>query len=239
MTYAIQDLTGKMPTPDKIWSAIWKWDLSKQIRSYLWKNLHNAYKIGSLWSRIPNMEHCDRCIYCGESESMERITIECPDSPAIKAIWKLAECLWLKHETSWPMICFGTILGSGLVDFKTDRGKKHQGKNCLFEILVTESAYLIWKLHCENVIKSEGNPERFHPPAEIHNRCVAQINHCLHLDTLSTSKRLHGKNAVTQQLVLQTWSRVLKDEDSLLDNWIWQQGVLVGIPSHRPLGQNR
>ncbi|KAF8236095.1 hypothetical protein L208DRAFT_1059690, partial [Tricholoma matsutake] len=86
-TYTVQDLTGETPTPDKIWSAIHKRDLSKQIRNYLWKNLHNTYKIGSFWSRIPNMEHRDRCILCGESESMEHITIECPNSNAISIIW--------------------------------------------------------------------------------------------------------------------------------------------------------
>ncbi|KAF8235244.1 hypothetical protein L208DRAFT_1542493, partial [Tricholoma matsutake] len=139
-TYTVQDLTGETPTPDKIWSAICKCDLSKQIRNYLWKSLHNAYKIGSFWSRIPNMEHCDRCILWRESESMEHITIECPNSNAI------TKNLWLRCEESWPEIQFGTILGCVLADFKSEKGKKLHGKNHLFEILITESAHLIWKL---------------------------------------------------------------------------------------------
>ncbi|KAF8236317.1 hypothetical protein L208DRAFT_1530539 [Tricholoma matsutake] len=175
-TYAVQDLTGETPTPDKIWSAIHKCDLSKQIRNYLWKSLHNAYKIGSFWSRIPNMEPCDRCILCGESESMEHITIECPNSNAISIIWNLAKHLWLRREESWPEIQFGTILGCILADFKSEKGKKLHGKNCLFEILVTESVHLIWKLRCEKVIKFEGDPDKFHSPDEIHNRWVAQVN---------------------------------------------------------------
>ncbi|KAF8228907.1 hypothetical protein L208DRAFT_1402862 [Tricholoma matsutake] len=56
---------------------------------------------------------------------------------------------------------------------------------------------------------------------------------------LSTNRKLQDRSALTQGIVLQTWSGVLKDEDSLLNNWIWQQGVLVGISSCHPPGQNR
>ncbi|KAF8233831.1 hypothetical protein L208DRAFT_1395005, partial [Tricholoma matsutake] len=53
---------------------------------------------------------------------------------------------------------------------------------------------------------------------------------------LSTNRKLQDRSALTQGFVLHTWSGVLKDEDSLPNNWIWQQGVLVGIPSHCPPG---
>ncbi|KAF8235246.1 hypothetical protein L208DRAFT_1392784, partial [Tricholoma matsutake] len=56
---------------------------------------------------------------------------------------------------------------------------------------------------------------------------------------LSTNRKLQDRGALTQGIVLQTWSGVLKDEDSLPNNWIWQQGVLVGISSRCPLGWNR
>ncbi|KAF8240546.1 hypothetical protein L208DRAFT_1232612, partial [Tricholoma matsutake] len=154
-------------------------------------------------------------------------------------IWNLAKNLWLRCEESWPVIQFGTILGCILVDFKSEKGKKLHGKNCLFEILVTESAHLIWKLRCEKVIKFERVPDKFHSPDEIHNRWVAQVNRRLHLDILSTNRKLQDRSALTQGIVLQTWSGVQKDEDSLPNNWIWQQGVLVGIPSRHPPGQNR
>ncbi|KAF8221583.1 hypothetical protein L208DRAFT_1327166, partial [Tricholoma matsutake] len=61
----------------------------------------------------------------------------------------------------------------------------------------------------------------------------------LHLDILSTNRKLQDRSALTQGIILQTWSGVLKDEDSLPNNWIWQQGVLVGISSRRPPGRNR
>ncbi|KAF8228205.1 hypothetical protein L208DRAFT_1292691, partial [Tricholoma matsutake] len=92
---------------------------------------------------------------------------------------------------------------------------------------------------CEKVIKFEGVPDKFHSPDEIHNRWVAQVNRRLHLDILSTNRKLQDRSALTQGIVLQTWSGVLKDKDSLPNNWIWQQGVLVGISSRHPPGWNR
>ena len=89
------------------------------------------------------MEHRDRCILCGESESMEHIVIECPNSNAISIIWNLAKNLWLRCEEFWPEIRFGTVLGCTLADFKNENGKKLHGKNRLFEILITESAHLM------------------------------------------------------------------------------------------------
>ncbi|KAF8240553.1 hypothetical protein L208DRAFT_1384337 [Tricholoma matsutake] len=56
---------------------------------------------------------------------------------------------------------------------------------------------------------------------------------------LSTNRKLQDRSALTQGIVLQTWSGVLKDEDSLPNNWIWKQGVLVGISSCHPLVQNK
>ncbi|KAF8225384.1 hypothetical protein L208DRAFT_1408588 [Tricholoma matsutake] len=122
-------------------------------------------------------------------------TIECPNSNAISIIWNLAKNLWLKCEESWPEIRFGTILGCILADFQSEKGKKLHGKNHLFEILITESAHLIWKLQY----------------------------------ILSTNRKLQDRSALTQGIVLQPWSGVLKDEDR----------VLVGILSCRPPGWNR
>ncbi|KAF8221387.1 hypothetical protein L208DRAFT_1328167, partial [Tricholoma matsutake] len=76
--------------------------------------------------------------------------------------WNLAKNLWLRCEESWPEIQFRTILGCVLADFKGEKGKKLHGKNHLFEILITESTHLIWKLQCEKVIKFEGDPDKFH-----------------------------------------------------------------------------
>jgi ribonuclease HI len=48
-------------------------------------------------------------------------------------------------------------------------------------------------------------------------------------DWILTDKVKFGTLALKKQLVLNTWSGLLKDEDSLPDDWTKIEGVLVGI----------
>ncbi len=58
------------------------------------------------------------------------------------------------------------------------------------------------------------------------------------LDRIATKPRKFGPKAASQKIVLRTWSGVLKEESSLLEDWIDQKGVLVGMESiqKRPQG---
>ncbi|KAJ7661175.1 hypothetical protein B0H17DRAFT_953751 [Mycena rosella] len=92
------------------------------------------------------------------------------------------------------------------------------GTTRLFRILVSESAFLIWRLRCERVIQEKDLASA----REIHNRWLKTINNRLGLDG-------YGKKAIKKSLVLKTWQRVLKNERNLPKNWIWEAEVLVGI----------
>jgi hypothetical protein len=59
----------------------------------------------------------------------------------------------------------------------------------------------------------------------IHNQWLIAINSALKRDRILTDK---VKFALKKQLVLNTWSGLLKD-DSLSDDWTKIEGVLVGI----------
>ncbi|KAG1860931.1 hypothetical protein F4604DRAFT_1588177 [Suillus subluteus] len=170
---------------------------------------------------------------------MEHIIIECNNSQARKVIWSLAEELWRKCETTWPNISLGTILGCGIINFKNDKGKSIDGKSCLFKILTTESAHLIWKLRCERAIKYEGNEEKYHSDYKIHNRWIRSMNTRLKFDKILTDSRKFKKGALKESIVLNTWSGVLRDKQNLPDNWTKKVGVLVGIAPRRPPGRNR
>ncbi|KAJ7336910.1 hypothetical protein DFH08DRAFT_915940 [Mycena albidolilacea] len=65
--------------------------------------------------------------------------------------------------------------------------------------------------------------------AEIHNRWVAIMNTALKRDKLLTNRVRFGSLGIKKQLVLDTWSGALLDEDSLPDDWTRSEGVLVGI----------
>lgn len=49
------------------------------------------------------------------------------------------------------------------------------------------------------------------------------------LDMLHINKKRYGKKAIRMSLVEMMWRGVLKDDENLPDNWVWQSGVLVGI----------
>jgi hypothetical protein len=65
--------------------------------------------------------------------------------------------------------------------------------------------------------------------SNIHNHWVKVVNMALNRDRLLTSKIKFGALAFKKQLVLNTWSGLLLDEDSLPEDWTNEEGVLVGI----------
>ncbi|KAL4065285.1 hypothetical protein J3A83DRAFT_4099527, partial [Scleroderma citrinum] len=50
--YTTKELWGMIPTSSQLWRSIWSRDIPKNIRNFLWKCLHNSYKISSYWRNI-------------------------------------------------------------------------------------------------------------------------------------------------------------------------------------------
>ncbi|KAG1781340.1 hypothetical protein EV702DRAFT_1177564 [Suillus placidus] len=205
--HTIGDLNNATPTSDQVWSSIRNKDIPKSIRGFLWKSLHEAYKIGKFWDNIPQYE------IRGQSS---------------RVIWKAAKDLWLQRETSWPEIRFGTILGCNLITLCNTEGKTKVGATRLFKILVLESAYLIWKLRCERAIRFDGDKDKYHSETEIYNKWIHAINMRLKFDRLLTDSE-----------IWKTSCKNRSDRDNLLDNWIRQAGVLVGMTPRHPPGRTR
>ena len=61
------------------------------------------------------------------------------------------------------------VLGCGLAKIQDQRGKMLKGSSRLFTIVVSESAYLIWRLRCEWRIESEENQSKIHTREEVTN----------------------------------------------------------------------
>ncbi|KAJ7320915.1 hypothetical protein DFH08DRAFT_713621, partial [Mycena albidolilacea] len=146
-------------------------------------------------------------------------------------IWALCARLW-GHKygfLNWPRLYWGLLLGCNLVRFKSPKGQLMPQKQRLFTILVSTSMHLIWRLRNKRHFE---NSEQTITSTEIHNRWVAAMNWTLKRDHLFTSKIHFGRLALNRHTVLRTWSGTLWDEDSLPDDWIQSDRVLVGI---RPL----
>ncbi len=191
----------------------------------MWKNIHNAYRIGNKWASIPNYEQRALCSLCGAEESMEHILLECTSSPAIHTIWSLAKRMWELCHDQWPIIRFGTIMGAGLAAFTrpprpgdTTPPQPLHGKNRLFAILTSESAHIIWKLRCDRLLRLEDDPERRHSVQEIQNRWMLSLNNRLKTDIIQTNKTKYGALALPETTVLTTWSGILQDNETLPTN---------------------
>ncbi|KAJ7181913.1 hypothetical protein C8R46DRAFT_885333, partial [Mycena filopes] len=185
---------------------------------------HNIFHIGSFWDHVPDLERLGNCVVCGVPETLEHVMLEC-DAPGQKQIWRLAMTLWRLRYTSWPQLNWGLLLGCALAKFKSLKGTPILAKNRMFKILVSTSIQLIWNLRNQRMF------ETFLPAteSEIHNRWLSAMNSSLKRDQLLTNRARFGSLAIKKQLVLNTWSGMLLDEDSLPDDWINSKGVLVGI----------
>jgi len=58
--YAVKDLADKTPTDATIWHSLRHKDITRSIKTFLWKTMHNSQKIGEYWLRIPDYEQSDR-----------------------------------------------------------------------------------------------------------------------------------------------------------------------------------
>jgi hypothetical protein len=84
---------------------------------------------------------------------------------------------------------------------------------------------LIWNLRNERVFEAHTQASA----NEIHNHWVSLMNAALKRDRLLSNRTRFGSLATKKQLVLETWSGTLLDEDSLPDDWTRSEEVLVGI----------
>ena len=101
------------------------------------------------------------------------------------------------------------------------------GDQRLYRILMSESAYLIWKIRNKRVISDEGQPATKN---EIKNKWMYAINDRLRMDCRMTNTHRYGKKALKVKLVEKTWSGVLRDEEALPATWsTGSTEVLVGI----------
>ncbi|KAF8163910.1 hypothetical protein K438DRAFT_1618039 [Mycena galopus ATCC 62051] len=231
----IKDAFDYTPTDKAIWKSIRSRDIQRSTRNFLWKCIHNIFRVGDFWQHIENLEILGRCPHCKVDESLEHITLDC-DVPGQRQIWRLCAEIWaLKYGyLDWPKLNWGLLLGCNLTKFRTRGGKILASKQRLFSILISTSMHLIWKLR--NKYRFDMDADELPSQTEIHNRWVAAINMALKRDILSTNKIHFSRLAFKRQTVLKTWSGTLWDEDSLPDDWIKSDRVLVGI---RPLCMKR
>ncbi|KAJ7055340.1 hypothetical protein C8F01DRAFT_994543 [Mycena amicta] len=222
---------------EDVWVESRTKDISEKVRNYFWRNLHDSFRLGRDWEVVPECEHFGTCPTCECEETLQHILLECKE-PGQSEIWAAAKKLWLKKNKTWPVNSLGAILGCAMATFKNSKGKPAAGSQRLFRILVSESAFLIWKLRNERRI----NPDiDTHSKQEVINRWYAAINARLDIDRVLARRPAKGAlPSLNPSLVLETWSSVIQDANVLPYNWLREPRVLVGpAREHRPNGRNR
>jgi hypothetical protein len=98
-------------------------------------------------------------------------------------------------------------------------------KGRLFAVIVSVAWHTIWNLRVNRVIT---NLDRILTESAIHDQWLKAINGALQRDRLLTDKIRFGTLMLKKQLVLNTWSGLPMDEDSLPDDWT-HEGVYCSI----------
>jgi hypothetical protein len=215
-------------TDETLWGNLQKPVFRIKIRQFLYKAMHSTQKIGEYWAHIPGYEHRQDCLTCQVPESMNHIISECRER-TVEIVWKLAKDHWPHTDLPWPNTDIGTVLGCGSLsvpappqdDTEHPVRPKRKGAIRLLQILVSESAYLIWVLRCERVIQ-----EKTHSEEEIKARWFRAINNRLTDDKITATKI--KRDQATFNKVRATWEDVLKRLWDLPNDWIYSSEVLVG-----------
>ena len=91
----------------------------------------------------------------------------------------------------------------------------------LRQILISESAHLIWVLRCDRVIN-----DKTHTSEEIKSKWLRAINARLTDDKIIATKVRRGK--ISAELVTSTWQKALQKSSNIPQDWIEDREVLVG-----------
>ncbi|KAH7103237.1 hypothetical protein BKA62DRAFT_786372, partial [Auriculariales sp. MPI-PUGE-AT-0066] len=232
---AVGDATSRWPTPGDVWASLRSKDLHRPTREFLWRLAHGTQKVGPFWRNVKNLEHRATCLHCnGQTETMEHALLLC-NAPGREIIWQETQQLWARSGLPWPDISLGAIISCGLNHFTRRNGKRDAGAARRFKILVSEAAFLVWRIRNEWVIVNEGDHAKYPTVGEIRKRWKATISRRIRLDTQLLNRRRFGTRAVNLGLFRGTWEPLRHPgSDPPPGNWWASAGFLDGMWQRRP-----
>jgi ribonuclease HI len=229
---AIKEYTGTSPTNEGMWKSMRHKDLRLPIRQFLYKMMHSIHKVGKYWTSIPGYEERGKCRECGAIETMEHILLVC-ETERRQTVWRLAEETWADEEHKWPDLREGIIMGCGMLsatksDHNTEPGEQTRtgqsaGQSRLLRILVSESAFLIWKLRNEATIDGEDISIK-----SVISRWKKTIESRLQTDRAVTARK--KKDMAQRNRVEATWARAIGDDgQEIPEDWAYNMNRQVQL----------
>ncbi|EJF64708.1 hypothetical protein DICSQDRAFT_52837, partial [Dichomitus squalens LYAD-421 SS1] len=224
----VEHACGAQVTDKAVWTSLTKKTIfTREIRRFMWMSIHQGYMIGNYWLRetmSDEMRGRATCHTCGEVESMTHILFDC-QAVGRETAWSLLKALWGQTGLQWWEPNWGTVFGAACLQARDDAGARWPHREQRWAMLASETAYFIWKLRCERVIRNEGRP---FTETQVKRKWYANLNRRMRLDCRSTARRF-GKQALKPGFVELIWSPVLEDAGGLPPDWVSKSGVLVGI----------
>jgi len=128
--------------------------------------------------------------------------------------------IWPNHTYEWPDISISIILGCGSITSPKEnthpneqQADQEKGATHLLQIIITESAHLLWVLRCKRVIR-----EKTHSNREIRSRWQLAIKVRLTDDKITATK-IKREEKFTN-LIKATWEPMLHKLEEPPENWL-------------------
>ena len=99
--------------------------------------------------------------------------------------------------------------------------------------MLSESAFLAWKIRCEKRIEHEEDPEWKLSTRQVKRLWFHAINTRIAQDRLLTNRQKYKKKALKLDTVLETWEGLIELEEELTIDTLRRPGVLVGTGTAR------
>ncbi|KAF9027908.1 hypothetical protein BDZ89DRAFT_1015345 [Hymenopellis radicata] len=240
--YALKTLNGQAPSRKMIWRSTRGSNTSKKTQTFRWRAIHEAHATGDFFARMENLGHLAMCPECGSLESLEHILLEC-EIGSHEVVWGTARSLWEQAGETWPEIEYGTLLGCGAARpiKKRESAEEKDGLNRLFQKLLSEGAFLLWKLRNKRRIENEDDEDLHQSQNEVRNKYIEALKTSATTDFAMTNKGKFGKQALPKKLVMNTWNKLLvvntEREEGTERAHTEQVGVLVGMGLSKTLGR--
>ncbi|EJD35312.1 hypothetical protein AURDEDRAFT_75422 [Auricularia subglabra TFB-10046 SS5] len=202
--HSIQAISDYQPNEDQIWRSLKSPDLSRNVRVFLWKAIHGAHKVGEYFKDMPPpWKARGDCPTCGTVESLAHILFSCPDSGQ-ERIWAMVHS-FLTRKRCDVEINLGVVLGCATARLAGAKETRDKAVERAFRIVISESAFLIWKLRCEKRVGHSDDPDWQHSQTEIIMRWGAMLKQRVARDQRLTNKYKYGVRAVDHTTFKDTW----------------------------------
>jgi hypothetical protein len=94
---AVEEISMYSPSDETIWRSVRSVTLQRLTREFLWKCIHNTFRVGDFYSHIDILEIRGRCHACEVPDTLEHIALEC-DAHGQQLVWNLTQQLWSGHR---------------------------------------------------------------------------------------------------------------------------------------------